>query len=617
MRKILILFLITISSFAQKKEIVTQDTTGNVFIMFVRDDSVAVIYQGKQTAFTADGVYAYDLSAFDMKVKGFMRYNGLKNSIEEAKNDNCKDDEIEKPIDPPTDEHTVAFPNPKNYGNSRYIIEPTDWLKVSVNKGKIHGMNGFDFAPIQMNQGSSIYEYKEWNQGYVAIKGRNAWRNGDKTYFLRPKGYTTDIQTNLMDFDIKFPDFSLPKGKIVVMQPAPIRERNVNNYLKKGVSFAKDAEGKDGYRFVADDWLTDLGCPTAYVTTQKEMDKWCAEVDADELLKSFIDKIYYPNKDFGYVMLNWEAVGYRWNVRKDKLIRCLEYWATHEHTAKLGLWTVSGISMGRPIFQGLGLDFTELLTFDGDLASFQTKYNKYVSVDFSYAKYADVGHIGGYQNYPTEEGVIHHYLFELLLHKKYNPNKPVLATIWFDHEPIDNFNLERIRVDGEDGIYFAQVKPKVTPSTAFNWGVWSMIGYGFDCWSDPNYWTEDKRYWGWGAKDSQGNDLPNHFGEFYTKYSAQPMKNIDWMMSGVWAMSENKDIIETAGDWQFITLPTKSFYDKSVMIAYKVKGNEALVLALDGFGRVDGETKHQFSISGKEYEVSTFGRFTSVVRLKL
>jgi hypothetical protein len=53
------------------------------------------------------------------------------------------------------------------------------------------------------------------------------------------------------------------------------------------------------------------------------------------------------------------------------------------------------------------------------------------------------------------------------------------------------------------------------------------------------------------------------------------------------------------------------------MVAYKVKNNEALVLALDSFNSIDGETKHQFSIDGKAYEINTFGRFTSVVRMSL
>ena len=70
MKNIIALFLISISVFGQKTNIITQDTTGNVFVLFVRNDSVSVVYQGEKSAFSTDGVYAYDFSAFNMKLKG-------------------------------------------------------------------------------------------------------------------------------------------------------------------------------------------------------------------------------------------------------------------------------------------------------------------------------------------------------------------------------------------------------------------------------------------------------------------------------------------------------------------------------------------------------------------
>lgn len=622
MRKILWLLLISWVGMAQEKRVFTADSTGKVFVVFVRDDSVGVVYQGVRSAFVADGVYAYDFSAWGLKLKGFMRYDGLKESIEDAKNDVCKGDVggdttvVIDPIDPPTDLVTVAFERPKNYGNARYWIEPSGWDWVSAEKGLIRDMRGFDFAPIEANQGGSKYEYGAWNQGYVSIKGRNVWRDGDATYFLKPKGYFTDTETNLMDFDLRFPDFVLPKGKVVVMQPTPKREIGVYNYLKKGVSYVKGRADGKGFVFVSDGWLIDLGCPDAYGVEQAVFDRWCEQVDGDRLLQSFIENVYGPNKDAGYVMLNWEHVGHRWRVRKDKIIRCLEYWKNNRHTAKMALWTVSSVSMGRPVFQGLGLDFSEILSFRGSIEELRAKYGAYLSTDDSYAKYVEVAHVGGYMNYPIDDGLIHHYLFEMLLNRKYT-DKEVWWTFWFDQELINNFDLERVRVESADGVYYAQVKPKVFPSVGFNVGVWSMVGGGLDCWSDPNYWTEDKRFWGWGSKDLNGVMLPNKFDEVGAKFPSQPMKVVDWMMSGVWAMSVNRDIIEADGDWVWVTLPTKSYADRSVLIAYKVKGNEALVLAYDGFGSVDGEKVHEFLLNGKAVKVKTYGRFTSVVRLEI
>lgn len=627
------LLLLSTSIFAQKTEIITADSTGNVFIVFQKNDSVIVVFRGNHTAFTTDKVFAKNIAAFDLKFEGFSKFNIKKNESElgEIKT------EIISPVAPPVviippvvdnppvvtppiegNITTIAFPNPRNYQKSRYLVEASDWDKVSDRSDSIKNMQGFDFAPIEMNQKDNIWTYGEWNQGYISIKGRDIWQDGNKTYFVKPKGYNTDLSTTLMDFDLKFPDFTLPKNKTVVMQPTPKREIGVFNYLKKGVSAVKDRRDDKGYVFVSDAWLTDLGCPEAYTSSKEAMDKWCAEVDADALLNSFIDKVYYPCRWSNVVLLNWEHVGNRWNVRQDKILRCLEYWKTHEHTAKLGMYAVNGLSLGRPKFQGLNHDYTELLTFNGSLEEFQRKFSEHVSVDMTYAKYVEIAMIGGYVNYPIEEGVLHHYLFELLLHRKYNKEKTILANTWFDMEFINGFDIGRVKVESVDGDYYAQVKPKIFPSVAFNWGVWSVaLGDGIDVWSDPNYWGDDKRYWGWGSKDMNWNELPIKHDEVLAKYPAQPMKSIDWIMSGVYSVSVNKDIIEYPSEWKFVQLPTKAFHDKSVMIAYKVKDGEALVLAMNGFGEADAEVSHQFSINGKIYDIKTFGRFTSVVRMKL
>lgn len=613
----LLLLLMSFGSFAQKTEIITTDSTGKTFVVFMKNDSTVVVFRGNHTAFTTDGIFAKNFSSFDLKFEGFSRFNIKKNESELGVTN--PPDIVTPPdtiIAPPSEE-TIAFPIDVNYQNPRYWTEAYTWDKVPSNKNTIKGMNGYDFSPIVANQ-NSLYQYGAWNQQYISIGQKDTWNDGGR-YFLKPKGYKTGTG-NLWDFDLKFPDFSLPKNKIVVIQATPKREIGVYNYLKKGVSYVKDKQGSQGYVFVSDGWLIDLGCPPAYdkrPDAKKIFDKWCEDVDGDKLLQSFINNVYYPNRHNGYVMLNWEHVGHKWNVRKDKIMRCLEYWQNNPHTAKMALWTVSGVSMGKPVFQGLGVDFSEALTFAGSIDEFRTKFGSKISTDDSYSKYVEISQVGGYMNYPIDDGVIHHYLFEYLLNKKLYPSKQVLVTAWFDQELINTFDLERVKVESVDGTYFAQVKPKIFPSVAFNWGVWSILGDGIDMWSDPNYWTDDKRYWGWGANDVNGNQLPNKHDEVGAKYPSQSMKSIDWIMAGVWAMSENKDIIEHGSEWKFVTLPTKSYHEKSVLIAYKIKGNEVLVLGFDGFCKPDEVKEHSFGINGKEYKIKTHGRFTSVVRMNL
>lgn len=626
-----ILLLLPFLSFGQDKPY-TVDTTGKVFVVFMTNDSTGQVYQGKHTTFTSDGTFAKDLASFNLKFKGFSRFI-IKG------NDNVHGNtpiipvppiapiipivpiipidpivpivpiEPILPIDPPKD----LFPN-VTYSKNTYFLEPLQWDYVKNNKPNVSNMNGYDFAPMVANQ-ESKYKYTGWQQNYIANKGKDVWEDNG-TYFLKPKGYYTNLSSNLMDFDLRFPDFSLPRNKIVVIQPTPLREKDNYNYLNKGVSYVKNMQGSKGYSFISDQWLIDLGCPPAYGVSQEVFDKWCNDVDGDKLLQSFISSVYYPNRYDGYVMLNWEHVGHRWNVRKDKIIRCLEYWKNSPHTAKMALWTVSSVSMGKPVFQGFGLDFSDILTFDGSIDELREKYGTFMTADDSYAKYVEIAQVGGYMNYPIDDGVIHHYLFELILNKKYT-KKQVLSTFWFDQELINNFDLEWVKVDSKDGSYFSQVKPRVFPSVAFNMGVWSLLGDGIDLWSDPNYWTDKKEYWGWGSKDLSGKDLPNKFDEFGSKYPSQPMKNVDWIMSGVWAMSQNKDIIEYNSEWKFQKLPTLSYHTRTPLIAYKVMNGEALVLAYDGFCEADAKQSLSVEINGKSYTIKTYGRYTSVIRIKL
>ena len=631
MNKFLVFMLIAFSALSQDK-VIPIDSTSNIYVLFVRPDSVGVAYKAKQGSFVSDGIFAKDYAGFNLKLSGFVKFDKVFPNLSDVQtskpittspiitNPVITNPVITTPIgtNPNTNQVTNAFPTSGRYSGSRYLVEAADWGRVSDKPLSIVGMNGYDFSPIEMDQ-ISTWVYGDWKQTYLSVKGnRDIWIDGGKTYFLKPVGYSTNTDYNLMDFDLRFPNFTLPKNKTVVMQPTPKREIGVYNYLKKGVSAVKDRRDDKGYVFVSDGWLIDLGCPAPYTSTKEDMDRWCAEVDSDKLLNAFIQYVYYPCRWSNVVLLNWEHVGNRWNVRQDKILRCLEYWRTHEHTAKLGMYAVNGVSLGRPKFQGLNHDYTDLLTFEGTLEEFQRKFNEDVSVDMTYAKYVEIAMVGGYMNYPIEEGVLHHYLFELLMHRKFNQGKTILANTWFDMEFIQGFNIGRERVDSEDGSYYAQVKPKIFPSIAFNWGVWSVaLGDGIDVWSDPNYWTEDKRYWGWAAKDLQMNDLPMKHDEVVARYPSQPMKSIDWIMSGVYSVSVNKDIVEHSSDWKFVTLPTKSFHNKSVLIAYKIKDGEVLVLALDAFGKPDGEVVHEFQINGKKYDVKTFGRFTSVVRFKL
>jgi len=105
-----VLIFLSFTTFAQTN-ILTADSTGNVFVVFVKNDSTAVVFRGKHTAFTTDGIFAKNLTSFDLKFEGFSRFNIKKNE-----SDLGNPTEPIDPIIPPDttevipSEETVAFP---------------------------------------------------------------------------------------------------------------------------------------------------------------------------------------------------------------------------------------------------------------------------------------------------------------------------------------------------------------------------------------------------------------------------------------------------------------------------------------------------------------------------
>ncbi|MFB0909123.1 MAG: hypothetical protein QMB03_12785, partial [Spirosomataceae bacterium] len=168
--------------------------------------------------------------------------------------------------------------------------------------------------------------------------------------------------------------------------------------------------------------------------------------------------------------------------------------------------------------------------------------------------------------------------------------------------------------------YYCYIKPAVFPQTMFNWGVWTVaVGDGFDCWYDPWYVTNDISQNGFNCFNSREKDLPI---ALPAQYPHSPLKNVDDLMAGVWAVSQHKDIIEAKTNWRFIQTPDESLFGRKPMIAYKFseKASEALVLIYDAFS---GETvtEHQTTIqlpdgTNKPLNVKTFGTRTSVMRVK-
>lgn len=518
----------------------------------------------------------------------------------------------------------VSFPEKLN---SQYYLAAGN-MKAG-DKSKNNGLAGFNYFPLMIYQAEMSWEVKDWKQDFVYAEEQITQINdGNFTYYFRPP-YQPDLTSQLADFDLKFPNFTIPHGKMTVLQMTPLREKQNKVYHDKGITYAREGPIGERYNFVGDEWLYDLGCPLAYQSSQKDFDEWLAQTPAQRILRSFQERIT-PLKDYGYIMLNWEAVANRaYGKNREKLTNCFRWYKQQNFHAKLSAWNEAPIKISRVALESDSspADFDGAINFRGNISEFGERYNRRISPrPTDYAQLLDVLHVGGYMNFPTNFSVIHHYLLEYLLNKKFFPKKQIVATIWTNQEAVGGFPLSRR--DYQD--YHCYIKPAVFPQTMFNWGVWSVaVGDGFDCWYDPWYVTNDITQNGFNCFNTRNQELPL---ATPAQYPHSPLKNVDELMAGTWAVSQHKDIIEAATSWRFMLTPDESLFGRKPLVAYKFnpsltrsKDNEgtsyeALILVYDAFSG-EAITNHQLTIqlpdgTNRPINLKTFGTRTSVVRVK-
>lgn len=486
--------------------------------------------------------------------------------------------------------------------DARYFLGAVGWRDASSTAQT--GLTGYDYNPIVFEEGNQPWEFGNWVQTDVLTEG------------LRAVGpdYEVDRNTRLFEFDMKFPAFELPSGKIVVMDAET--ERSSDGMLKRGVTYAKNTTDiSKRVVFISDGWLHAIGCPPAYTVSAKDFQEWLRNTSADRILQSF-QRQTSKYRDYGYLMLNWEAVMF--NVPDDqryKLTNCLKWYSEQNYNAKLAAWMQTGFATSRVQMEGnFNLsDYAGIYNFSGTQSEFRKRYPRFAGQP-DYARYLDVLQVGGYQNFATNDGIIHHYVLEYLANKKFFPTKKVIASVWHDQEHLGNWKLSPVTPAGADYVFWN--KPAAFNQTTYNWGVWTVaFGDGKHTWSDPVQWTDNVKDYPFGATTFDGRPLQGTPGKMYARNS---LKNIDWMQRGVYEVSQHKDIIDAATKWIFTTDPAVSYGNKKPLIAYKlsIDGSEALVLALDMFS---GERVNESPLPKPPFSqgITTNGTWTTVQRIKL
>lgn len=519
----------------------------------------------------------------------------------------------------------------------------------------VEDMRGFTLDPkvvIQSNTDlNEMYEWAEQTIHLQTLEGQNRrqWTEGNVTYSFMPPQYTFS-DSHLMEFDIKFPNFTLPNGNISVMQATPKRDLNVDNYLAKGCTYSKlTSNNSKKFVYLGDDWLWNIGCPKPYDNySQAAMDAWCSNTSAETIFSAYMSHVFNPFKDVGYVMLNFETVGSKWQVDRWKIDDCLRHFVANA-SALLCAAGERPFLYRKYTIQGAGdrASLLEDITYSGTLSNFinrnVSQYETRSSGDIW-----DVFQLGGYMNTFRDQWMTYILIHEAIVHKKFWPDRKMVALGWHDVEPGGGYhlNLGRKYNQRPDGSYYYTIcKPIVPCSVMQSYAVAAhFFANGTDIWTDGNPFTDDSNYYGPGGNDyynygSYGpsdNKLPDAFDMYFgqaVKYAIQPFKNIDWHKAGEWAVSEVKDILNEnrtiiwpdysvdngnsyiTGDLKY---PSECMFDSRPVVAVIMNNaqTQAAVFVYNAFNAPNQMQEIKVKVKPNKIEtIKIFGNYATVCRV--
>ncbi|MGR3809148.1 hypothetical protein [Jiulongibacter sp. NS-SX5] len=520
--------------------------------------------------------------------------------------------------------------------------------QFQLEEASLEDMRGFDFAPliIQMKR-MPPWEAGTFVQHYLYVpegaKKRTSWTDGDLTYFFMPDSYQRDPSSHLPQYLETFPDYQLPSNKWGATSFFTANDLQ-SKALAKGYSyygaFSAPPQKRIGYDY--DEWLYKSGAPPAYSQTQEVVNDWLKKVDERTLLRNFKTYVIDRHANVGHLVLNWEALRFPYGPGTEKLHKALELWRKTYPQKTLSIWPHGLMGINRVNIEGNNYKYqlTKDLNFKGNLDQWygQLSEGSPFYTNAFYKDNADINYIGGYLNYPTNYGYMHHLVMQHMMNKKFQPNKPSVLMWWHHQEYVGGFMMADKWFEGAKGeALVKKIKPMVFPSAMHNAAVWAFAFCdGGELWSEPYGRTDDKRYLGASTEvfDAKGRKIATQFGSQMTgQYAIQNYQNIDRWEGGKWSVSQNKDIIEANTKWEFVSsaregerftegdqrLPSFSLYDHTPLVAVKYAENkkEALVLVYDAWNHPLKKEMVRVRIGSQVKEIEVFGEYTSVVRVKL
>lgn len=562
-------------------------------------------------------------------------------SVLRMKNENglkLEDTFWEKSFLPSANEEKVVFWSTDHYQN----VSKNDLTQVNLEE-----MRGFDFAPliIQMKRvppweaGTFVQHFLHVPEG---TQPRTSWREGRLTYYFMPESYVHDPQSHLPQYIYTFPDYELPANKWGASNFFVASDLE-NRSLRKGYSltgsFSTPASHRIAYDY--DEWLYKSGAPPAYAESQENVNAWLEQVDEALLRKNFKTYVIDCHQNVRHLVLNWEALRNPYGPGIGKLHRVLQMWKEAYPQKTLSIWPHGLMELNRVKIEGnqYKYELTKDLNFEGNLDQWYGQLSKQspFNINAFYKENADLNYVGGYLNYPTNYGYVHHFVMQHLMNKKFQPKKPSVLMWWHNQEYVGGFELGEKWFQGAEGQpLMTRIKPMVFPSAMHNAAVWAFAFCdGGELWSEPWGRSDDKTYLGGmtEAFDSKGRKVPTEYGPVQTsQYAIQNYQNIDRWEAGKWAVSMNKDIIEAQTEWTFVSsaregenfsqndqrLPSFSLYEKTPMVAAKMSENqkEALLLVYDAWNDPLKQEIIKVKLRDEILNVKVFGRYTSVIRVE-
>ncbi|UBM58226.1 hypothetical protein LAG90_15590 [Marinilongibacter aquaticus] len=476
------------------------------------------------------------------------------------------------------------------------------------------------------------FKYDDFSTGKIrASNNTGIIKRESGLYFVKPNGFV-ESKNDAYKYLDEFPEFTLPKGKIHVNDCIFYKDRSRTDFLKKGSSHLPlndNVERAEKYIFVGDGWVLDLKMPAAYTqpvtyggkvyqSRSEAFNQWCRDVDADALLAKF-QSVFGPlGNSYDIIELNGEGYLNDWWVDRWKLEACFDWWASQVYRAKFGGWAVAPYQLTRVMWQGqpLKIKWDQLPYSDRGAGLNAGITNLHKNLGF-WEVYA-------YENNFQNHNIVHHLLTQYRLNKFYaqliGKDIPVLVSFFPEIDATDAYlKFKNIYREASDGTkYFSETKPEVHPETMQSVAAWSIaITDGAILWDNylrfleeptDDYgfgWDYENQRRFWRLKDGQA------------AYFYQDRSNVDWWMAGIWAVSQNKDIIDDEStEWKWPNgSPDAVAADEGLLVAYKKSGKSILVMALANWDE-EGTKSHVIEIEGKKYTIFTDGQWTSIIRFE-